>query len=78
MQFRIADVVGMGKFRGPITGAINRELNLLRRNGVTGQNLLKTLSRIYHQHNMRDWADYRGREAQGQEVPRIVCSEGME
>jgi len=64
-------------FRGPITGAINRELNLLRRNGMTDTNLLKTLSRVYHQHNMRDWADYRGMQMQGQEVPRIVCSEGM-
>jgi len=44
---------------------------------MTGANLLKTLSRIYHQHNMRDWADYRGMQIQGQDVPRIVCSEGM-
>jgi hypothetical protein len=40
-------------FRGPITSALDRELNLLRRNGVTGRELLKTLGQLYHQHNAR-------------------------
>src|SRR5205085_11412307 len=44
-------------FRSPATTAINRELSLVRRNGMTGQALLQNLSRIYHQHNMRDWID---------------------
>ena len=39
-------------FRGTITTAINRELNLLRRNGLCGEELLKNLTRIYHQHSM--------------------------
>jgi hypothetical protein len=64
-------------FRGPITTAINRELNLLRRNGVSGQELLKNLTRIYHQHNMREWIDRRSFEVQESQIPKIVCSESL-
>nr|MDQ2888726.1 helicase [Chloroflexota bacterium] len=64
-------------FRGPITTAINRELNLLRRNTVHGRNLLKSLGQIYFQHNMREWVENRNRQAADGEVPRIICSEGL-
>jgi superfamily II DNA/RNA helicase len=64
-------------FRGTITTAINRELNLLRRNGVTGQDLLKNLTRIYHQHSMRELLDRRGLQLEDHPIPRIVCSEGL-
>jgi hypothetical protein len=64
-------------FRGPMTVAINRELNRLRRNGITGQILLKALANLYHQHNMRDWLDRRTLQLEGHEIPRIVCSEGL-
>ncbi len=64
-------------FRGPITMAINRELNLLRRNGVASQELLKTLVRLYHQHNMRDWVDRRSLQLEDQPIPKIVCSEAL-
>jgi superfamily II DNA/RNA helicase len=64
-------------FRGTITTAINRELNLLRRNGVTGQELLKNLTRIYHQHSMREFLDRRGLQLEDHPIPRIVCSEGL-
>ena len=64
-------------FRGPITAAINRELNLLRRNGLTGQQLMKNLVRLYHQHNMRDWVDRRSLELEDHPIPKIVCSEGL-
>jgi hypothetical protein len=64
-------------FRGPITTAINRELNLLRRNSVTGQDLLKNLARLFHQHNMRDWMDRRGLQFEEMPTPRIVCSEAL-
>jgi len=64
-------------FRGPMTVAINRELNRLRRNGITGQNLLKALANLYHQHNMRDWLDRRTLQVEEHEIPRIVCSEGL-
>jgi len=64
-------------FRGSITTAINRELNLLRRNGVSSQNLLKALARIYHQHNMREWLDRRSLQLEEHPIPKIVCSEGL-
>ena len=64
-------------FRGPITTAINRELNLLRRNTVRGRDLLKSLGQIYFQHNMREWVENRNRLVADSEVPRIICSEGL-
>jgi len=64
-------------FRGTITTAINRELNFLRRNGATGQELLKHLTRIYHQHSMRELLDRRGLQLEDHPIPRIVCSEGL-
>jgi len=64
-------------FRGPTTSAIDRELNLLRRNGVTGQELLKTLVHLYHQHNMRDWLDRRNPQLENHQIPKIVCSEAL-
>jgi hypothetical protein len=64
-------------FRGPMLPALNRELNLLRRNGVTGPELLKILVRLYHQHNMRDWLDRRSPQLEDQQIPKIVCSEAL-
>ena len=64
-------------FRSTITTAINRELNLLRRNGVAGDNLFKALIRIYHQHNMREWLDRKSLMLDEHPIPKIVCSEGF-
>jgi hypothetical protein len=62
-------------FRGPVTRAVHRETMLLRRNGVGGESLLKSLARIYDQHNLRDWVDRRSLRAVARPVPKIVCSE---
>jgi hypothetical protein len=59
------------------TRAINKEVNLLRRNGVVGPELLKSLGRLYHQHNMKDSIDRRTLQFEGMPVPRIVCSEAL-
>jgi superfamily II DNA/RNA helicase len=64
-------------FRGPITTAINRELNLLRRNTLRGRDLLKSLGQIYFQHNMHQWIEHRNRQIADGEVPRIICSEAL-
>ena len=64
-------------FRGSITTAVKRELNLLRRNGVLGDALLKNLARIYHQHNMRGWMDHRSWQHEEYPVPKIICSERL-
>ena len=63
-------------FRGPVTKALNKELNLLRRNGVTGESLLKTLANLFTQHNMRSWIDRQGATL-AHPVPKIVCSEAL-
>ena len=64
-------------FRGPITTAINRELNFLRKNSVKERALLKSLGQIYFQHNMQDWADNQRRRAGDDDLPRLICSEGL-
>ena len=64
-------------FRGPITRAVNREVVLLRRNGVSGEALFKALARIYDQHNLRDWVDRRTLHATSRPIPKIVCSEAL-
>ncbi len=65
-------------FRRPITSALNRELNLLRRNGVAGTALLKNLSHLYRQHNMKEWGT-EGQNAQFEHeaIPRIICSAAL-
>lgn len=64
-------------FRGTVTRALNQELNRLRRNGVAGEALLRNLTELYYQHNMRDWVDRRGLQVGAQPVPVIICSEGL-
>ena len=64
-------------FRGTMTRALAQELNRLRRNGITGQALLKNLGELYYQHNMRDWIDRRGLQIEEQPTPVIICSEGL-
>lgn len=63
-------------FRGRVTKALNKELNLLRRNGVTGESLLKTLANLFHQHNMRAWMDHQG-SSSSYPIPKIICSEAL-
>ncbi|MDQ6631829.1 MAG: phospholipase D-like domain-containing protein, partial [Verrucomicrobiota bacterium] len=64
-------------FRGPITRAVNREVVLLRRNGISGEPLLKALARIYDQHNLRDWVDRRRLQETSRPISKIVCSEAL-
>ena len=59
-----------------LTSAVKKELNLIRRNNMVGEHLLKELVRIYQQHNIRDWVD-RQRIEQEKPVPRIICSEAL-
>lgn len=64
-------------FRGSMTQAINRELNALRRNGVTGQNLFNQLVQIYNQHNMREWLNNNRLPTLFHPIPIIICSEAL-
>ena len=64
-------------FRGTLTGAVKRELNQLRRNGVTGDSLYRNLIRIYDQHSLKDGGGRRILEPEDRPVPRIICSEAF-
>lgn len=65
-------------FRGTITTAVNRELNLLRRNGVTGFALLKNLRDLYRQHNMRKWESrQQDTQLENEAIPKIICSAAL-
>jgi superfamily II DNA/RNA helicase/nicotinamide mononucleotide adenylyltransferase len=63
-------------FRGPITTAINRELNLLRKNHVLQHDLLKSLGQIYFQHDMQHWNGSQQRMDEDDEV-KLICSEAF-
>lgn len=64
-------------FRGSMTRAINQELNTLRRNGVTGQNLFEQLVHIYNQHNMQSRLDPNNFSVISHPIPIIICTEAM-
>jgi hypothetical protein len=66
-------------FKHPLSKAINRQLNIIRRNGMTGQNLVRALGEIYLEHNMAEH-DFLSRirtETESEGVPRIMCSEAL-
>jgi hypothetical protein len=66
-------------FKQPLTAAIKRQLNTIRRNGVTGKPLVKTVSDLYHDHDMKD-SSFQLRhlaERESEDVPRIICSEAF-
>jgi hypothetical protein len=64
-------------FRSSIAPAINRELNFLRRNGVTREELFRSLINIYHEHNMKERLDNRNLQTEDKPIPKIVCSESL-
>ena len=61
---------------GNLTSAVKKELNLVRHNNLVGDPLLKSLIRLYNQHNIREWLD-RQKEDDDPTIPRIVCSEAL-
>lgn len=66
-------------FKNPITMAVKRQINLVRRNGVVGVNLLRALSDIYHEHGMSDYEQSQRsqHEVEVENIPRIICSESL-
>ena len=64
-------------FRIPPTGAVNQELNRIRRNGVVGQTLLKSLTSVCNQHDMGKWLDQPSALLRERPIPRIICSEAL-
>ena len=66
-------------FKNPITMAVKRQVNLLRRNGIVGMNLLRALQDIYHEHGMSDYEHNQRsqHETELENIPRIICSEAL-
>jgi len=60
-----------------LSNAIKREINLCRRNAITGADLIRELGRIYLQHNMKEAIERRRLEADDRPVPQIICSEAL-
>ncbi|MEH2337694.1 hypothetical protein [Nostoc sp.] len=65
-------------FRSSMTQVINRELNILRRNGFIGQELFNQLVQIYRQHNMRELLNNNSLPTLSVPIPIIICSEALE
>jgi hypothetical protein len=64
-------------FRAPsLTPAVKKELNLMRRNSMVGEALLKALARLYQQHSLGERTDPQ-RQGAEQPIPRMVCSEAL-
>ncbi|MDJ0745366.1 MAG: hypothetical protein QNJ32_18665 [Xenococcaceae cyanobacterium MO_167.B27] len=64
-------------FRNHLPQAISRELNALRRNGTTGEDLFTYLVQIYNQHDLHKLRDHQKSELKYQPIPMIICSEGL-
>ena len=66
-------------FKRPITAAIRRQLNSLRRNGVAGNPLVRALSDLYHDHGLEERVHEERRQhaLEAEEVPRIICSQAF-
>lgn len=64
-------------FRLTPTAPITKELNYLRRNGVTGPSLIKNLTNVFHEHRMQDRMERESIVSQKDDIPRVICSEAL-
>jgi hypothetical protein len=64
-------------FRMSPSSAVNKKLNFPRRNGVVGEDLLRSLTDIYHEHSLRGRLDQKDIFTETEEIPRTVCSEAL-
>jgi len=66
-------------FKRPVTAALRRQLNTLRRNGVIGSLLIRSLTDLYHDHGLHEriYEENRLHEEEGEDFPRIICSEAF-
>ena len=60
-----------------LSHAVKREINLCRRNAMTGADLVRELGRIYLQHNLREAIERQRLESDERPVPQIICSEAL-
>jgi len=64
-------------FRMSPSPAVNKKLNFLRRNGVVGESLLRSLVEIYREHSLHERFEQKDIFTETEEIPRIVCSEAF-
>ncbi len=64
-------------FSGSVSVALNKELNRMRRNGLTGKMLIEQLKTLYHQHNMRTLNNHNSTRMMKEMVTKIICSEEL-
>ncbi|MBN2186364.1 MAG: helicase [Dehalococcoidia bacterium] len=64
-------------FRMSPSPAVNKKLYFLRRNGVVGENLLKSLTDIYYEHSLHERLDPKAGFIDIEEIPRVICSEAL-
>ena len=67
-------------FNRPLTAAIRKRLNVIRRNGVTGKNLLPLLTDLFIEYEMENHSAFElkfKKEQETDELPRIICSEAI-
>jgi superfamily II DNA/RNA helicase len=64
-------------FRCTLYPAVMKELNLIRRLGISGDNLIKKLSDIYFQFNLKTLLDRESEGEKEQIISRIICSESL-
>jgi len=63
-------------FREPVTTGLKRELNRLKRNNITGNELFIKLKQLYAQYDRREWLNRR-QKGEDYLIPIIVCSEAL-
>ena len=64
-------------FRLPVPAVLARQLNSLRRNGVTGDDLVKHLQELFHEYGMKSWTRDRTEDPGDDLEVRVVCSEAL-
>ncbi len=64
-------------FRCNLYPSVMKEINLIRRLSITGEDLIKRLSDIYFQYNLKSLLDAQVKVEKQKIVPRFICSESL-
>ena len=64
-------------FQKPVSSAISRELNLLRRNGLQGRDLFRRMVDLYQLHDMANWMEKKLSDDEEELIARVICSESF-
>lgn len=64
-------------FRCNLYPSVMKEINLIRRLDITGEDLIKRLSDIYFQYNLKSLLDAQVKVEKQKIVPRFICSESL-